>query len=460
MFSRGCTGSVASDTQPKPESAAALAACPSAFVGSALRRTGMRLALVTMGSLGDVHPLLGLGVAMAQRGHHVTFMSNPVFEGLARQHGLHFVGLGTAQQQQDTLGHPKLWHPVDGLGVMWRHMLRPVLWPTVHALDVWRQEFSPDDRQLVVANPVAMGARLAAEAWALPLVSTYTAATMLRTCATPMTLAQWQVPSWFPRWVPRTAWRILDRLKLQPLVLPVLNEMRADLGLPALACSVFGEWMHSPLGGLTLFPRWFAPAALDWPIQVRQGDFPLFDDGTELDDNLQKFLWQGTPPVVVMPGTGQMHASSLFRAAAQALTALGLRGVFLGPVPDDVCHSARPVDLWCGAHQSFSKLLPKARALLHHGGVGSSAQALRAGIPQLLWPQAYDQFDNTMRLQLLGVGMRLPAGAITAEDIEVGLTRLLESDAATCAAGLVKKFTQTTPEVRMEAMCQQLEGWS
>lgn len=424
-----------------------------------MSRTPVQVALVTMGTLGDVHPMIGLGKAMVARGHVVTLLANPVFGNLALGHGLGFEPVGTAEQQAQTLNHPKLWHPVDGLGVMWRYMLRPALRPTVAALDDWRLRATPDTRLLVVANPVAFGARLAHEAWQLPLVSTYTAATLLRTCLPPMTLAQWRLPAGVPQCVPRLAWTALDRLKLQPLVLPVLNGLRREMGLPALAESVFGRWMHSPLAGLTLFPSWFAPAAPDWPDQVRQGGFPLFDDGAALDPDLQAFLSQGPPPVVVMPGTGQMHGAALFRAAVQALREVGLRGVFLGPVPADVVAMANQTGLWCGSHQPFAELLPRARALLHHAGVGSSAQALRAGIPQLLWPQAYDQFDNAWRLERLGVAASLPKGVPVAADVQRCLTALLASDAP-ARARAVAIDQRANLGMGLTGMCQQLEAWA
>lgn len=419
----------------------------------------MSLALVTLGSLGDVHPLLGVGRAMFERGHQVTLFTNAVFEDLVRAQGLEFVAVGTPEQQYQTINHPKLWHPVDGLGVMWRYMLRPALWPTVQALHAWHQQVDTGDRLLVVANPVAFGARLAAEAWGLKLVSTYTAPTILRTSLPPMRLAQWQLPAAVPGWVPKLAWAVLDRFKLQPLVLPALNALRIQLGLPLITESVFGAWMHAPIGGLTLFPPWFAESASDWPTQVKKGNFPLFDDGVPLDADLLAFLDQGTPPVVVMPGTAQKNGAALFRAAAHALSALGLRGVLLGNVPTDVLAHAVVADLWCGAHQSFAQLLPRSSAVLHHAGVGCSAQALRAGIPQLLWPQAYDQFDNAYRLKCLGVAACLSGDTPEKKGMERDLARLMASDATFRAKTVAAEYMQHTQQNLVD-MCLQLESWA
>ncbi len=419
----------------------------------------MRLALVTMGTLGDVHPMLGLGRAMAARGHHVTVLCNPVFEDLVRRQGLDFVAVGTVQQQVETLAHPKMWHPVDGMGVMWRYLLCPALGPTVKALDEWRLPLDGGGRCLVVASPLAMGARLAAEAFALPLVSAYTSATLLRTFRSPKTWLQWHVPDWMPAGLVRGAWYLIDRFKLQPLLLPALNALRSDLGQSSLTESVFGQWMHSPHGGLTLFPSWFAPLAPEWPAHVRQGDFPLFDDMTPLDPALQSFLEKGSEPVVVTPGTGQVRGAQLFRAAASALRARGLRGVLLGDVPADVVHGAGPTTLWCGPHQSFAQLLPFARAAVHHAGVGTAAQAMRAGIPQMLWPQAYDQFDNAARLERLGVARRLLTEDLTPEGFGRTLDALLDSAAMKRAAWVRSQYFGDQ-ESGLIQMCQQLEDWA
>jgi rhamnosyltransferase subunit B len=214
-----------------------------------------RACLVGFGTTGDIHPLLALGQALHAHGHPVTVLANPAHQALVAATGFDFVPIGTAQEQHDTLSHPKMWHPLDGLGVMWRYLLRPGLEPTYAAL----ARLAAQDRCIVVANPLAMGARVAQEALGLPLISIYTAATMLRSTEHPLTMVHWRVPRWCPRPLRAAGWRLLDRVKLEPLVHPALDPLRARLGLPPITGSVFGEWMHSPQAGLALFPDWFAP---------------------------------------------------------------------------------------------------------------------------------------------------------------------------------------------------------
>lgn len=393
-----------------------------------------KVALVTFGSAGDVHPMLAIGRQLQARGHQVALLTNPSFEADAARAGLPFRPVGSLQDLRQTMAHPRLWHPVDGFGVMWRYLLRPALEPTYAALEA----LAGEGFGLVLASPVAMGARVAQEKLGLRLVSVYTAATMLRTVRNPMTMAQWRVPAWMPPPLRRQAWRLLDRRKLQPLVLPALEQLRGRLGLAPLTQSVFGHWMHSPLAGAALFPAWFAAAADDWPRQVVQAGFPFWDDDADgraaaAEGPLARFLAAGAPPVVFMPGTASQGDASFYQAALRACELTGQRGVLLGCLPQALSASLPP-SIHAQPYAPFSSLLPRARALVHHGGIGSCAQALRAGIAQLVLPQAYDQFDNAMRIEALGVGEELRRGGLS----QVGerLARLLAdaSVARACAA--------------------------
>jgi rhamnosyltransferase subunit B len=414
----------------------------------------VRVCLVTLGSAGDVHPMLALGQGLQSRGHAVTLMANPAWAELVQRTGLDFEPVGDPADSRATVAHPKLWHPIDGFGVMWRYLLRPALAPTYQRLAALAEE----GRCVVIANPVAMGARLAQEKLGLPLITAYTAATMLRTVHDPMTLAPWRVPPWMPRSLRRAAWSLLDRYKLEPLVRPALDALRREIGLPPQTESVFGRWMHSPQAGVTLFPQWFAAAPPDWPPQVVQGGFTLYEgDAQAVPPEVRAFIEQGAAPVVFMPGTAAQAAAPFFAAAVQACRATGQRGLLLGAVPQAL-KAQLPNSMLAADYAPFAWLLPRARALVHHGGIGSCAQALRAGIAQLVVPQAYDQFDNAMRLERLGVGLTLPGSPAGLQAMGTALGRLLSEprfayacmecaplarpEAAQAAlAGLVERFS-------------------
>ena len=409
-----------------------------------------RVALVAFGSAGDVHPLLAVGRHLQRRGHEVRVLTNPAFAAAVALAGLALLPVGTLEDYRRTVAHPKLWHPIDGFGVMWRYLLRPALEPTYRAL----AQLSDRERWIVLASPVAMGARIAQEKLGLPLDSLYTAATMLRTVHDPMTLAQWRMPRWLPRHARALAWRLLDRSRLQPLVLPDLERLRAGLGLPPIHASVFGQWMHSPMAGVALFPSWFAPRAPDWPTQVVHSGFPLYDEGegAAMPERLLSFLDAGPPPVVFMPGTAAQGDPAFYAAAINACARSGQRGVLLGQVPSGIASALAPT-IYAERYVPFAQLLPLARALVYHGGVGSCAQALRAGIPQLIVPQAYDQFDNAMRIERLGVGTVLSRAAIDTMGAE--LTGLLASEEV--AHACTRRARDVRPQQAQDVLASMVE---
>ena len=246
-----------------------------------------------------------------------------------------------------------------------------------------------------------------------------------------MTIAQWQVPPAVPAWARRSLWKLLDRAKLDPLFKPALEALRGELALPPLGpTAVFDRWVHAPQGGLALFPDGFASHQPDRPVPLQRGAFPLYDEPATAalkpsgGPSLQAFLDAGPAPVVFMPGSAQQGTAEFLQAALQASAQLGERGILLGPaaaLPAPVQGNA----LWSAPYVPFGRLLPRARATVHHGGIGTCAQALRAGLPQLLWQLAYDQFDNALRLEQLSCGLRLHSQPLLASELTRQLSTLL-----------------------------------
>jgi len=89
-------------------------------------------------------------------------------------------------------------------------------------------------------------------------------------------------------------------------------------------------------------------------------------------------------------------------AARDATRRLRTRAIFAGPVQDG------DDDFLCVPYAPFDRLLPRCRAVVHHGGIGTTVQSFAAGIPQLVVPRAHDQFDNAMRVARIGAGAQLP----------------------------------------------------
>ncbi len=172
----------------------------------------------------------------------------------------------------------------------------------------------------------------------------------------------------------------------------------------------------SPRLDLALFSAQFARPARDWPASTRVCGFARFDglppDAAALA-RLKAFLAAGDPPVVFALGSMLvMLAGTFWDAALAATRRLGRRALFVtGPSGEGPPHGAwrrSASELHCCPPLPYSLVFPRSAAVVHHGGVGTLAQALAAGRPQLILPLAFDQPDNAERAVRLGVARSLP----------------------------------------------------
>jgi rhamnosyltransferase subunit B len=374
----------------------------------------MNVVVSTFGSAGDVFPMLGLALALRGRGHAVTFATNPYFADVVGRHGLPFEPLGTTDEFQAVVANPELWKPRRGFRTVFESLTTAL-----------KDQYALHARHGAagVTNVFGLGAMLAREKFGLPVVSVHLQPAVLWSNHAPPAL-----PGMFgPRWLLRLQYRIGVRYYLHPVVARFLDPWRAELGLPPLP-RVDRYW-HSSDGVVCLFPDWFAPPQPDWPAPLVQTDFPLWNDGTAagMPADVAAFLDAGDPPVVFTPGTANAHGREFFAAAVDASRRLGRRAVLLTKFPEQL-PAALPSGAAHFAYVPLDVLLPRAAALVHHGGVGTMSQALAAGIPQLVMPLAHDQFDTVARVKKLGVGTGLGVNQFTGRRVARALGMLLEPD--------------------------------
>ncbi|WP_322069098.1 glycosyltransferase [Paraburkholderia bannensis] len=367
-----------------------------------------QIIITAIGSAGDVHPLLGVGRTLATRGHRVVFCTHPPFEAAVQREGFAFVPIGRAEDYAAALANPALWHPRTSFKTLWA-LIAPVLQPHYEALDALR---GPDT--VLVGTLWAFSARLLQERHGTPYVSVQVSPSTLLSAHAPPAHKRLTIPRGLPLPLKAALMTLIERGVLDAVCGPHLNALRAALALPP-ATRILGRWLHSTDGVLCLFPDWFAAPQPDWPAQLRQSGFPLFndlDDG-QPDAELEAFLAAGEPPVVFTAGSTLVDSAHYARAVLHALRATGARGLLLGAeaAPDDA-QRGRDMPrqrLLQRRYVPMRALLPRCRALVHHGGIGTASLAFEAGIPQLVTPFAHDQFDNAQRVADAGCGVRLDA---------------------------------------------------
>ncbi len=380
----------------------------------------MRVLIFALGSAGDVHPFLGVGRALAARGHAVTVAANGHFERAVTGSDLGFRPLGTAADYDRLCAQPHLWHPRKGLVTVLKQGAEPTYRPI---LDLVRELHVPGET-VIVGSSLAFGARNARDLFGIPLVTVHLAPAVLPSLFRQPEIAAMPFRQSAPRFLRRLQWAFAGQV-MDRLVLPELNRFRRAHGLPP-ARRIFHDWWHSPDRTIALFPEWFAPRQPDWPPQVRHTGFPLFDEADlrPPPPGLEEFLAAGDAPVVFTPGSAMADCGAFFRGAVAALKAGRRRGIlltrFTANLPPDL-----PPEIKHFPYIPFSEILPRAAALVHHGGIGTCAQALKAGIPHLILPMAHDQHDNLSRIRELGVGDGLSPRRCHAAEIAARLDEIL-----------------------------------
>ncbi len=380
----------------------------------------LNVLLPTIGSAGDVHPMIALGVALQHRGHRVTVITSPLFQDLIGAQGLGFLPAGTVEDARMAITDPNLWHPRRGFEVVARRAILPSIEPVYRAI-----EKHADGRTVVASSGLAFGARLAQERLGVPLATIHLQPSIIRSLVEQGMTGNVRISAAQPMWFKRAFFRLADWLLIDRTLKRPLNEFRTTLGLGPVD-RVMYRWMHSPSLVIGFFPEWFAEPQPDWPPHTHLVGFPLWDTGgaPQWPDGAEEFIRAGDRPVVVTPGSAAATLHRFFDESVAAARALNVRAMLVTNFPDQV-PSHLPPGVRVFGYLPFSELLPKAALLVHHGGIGTLAQAARAGIPQIAVPNGHDQFDNGWRIERLGLGRSIPQTAYRARTVASAIDALV-----------------------------------
>ena len=378
---------------------------------------------------------------MAARGHRITLITSEPFRELAERHGFDFAATGTAEDYRELTHNPDLWHPSRSMSILFgpprfERLLREGYAKLAAAVE-------PGDT-VVLSGSLGLAARVAHEALGVPFVSVHLQPTAILSVANPPHLGTLRIPRWWPHWVRRSLFWAADRLVLDPYMAPPVNRLRVDVGLRKMT-RVFGPWRHSPQSILALFPKWYGDAP-DYPAHLTHVGFVKYDQAERpTPPAVEEFLRAGPPPVAVSFGTAMRLGKPYFAAAAEAFRRTGLRGLILAKSGDQI-PTDLPATVLHADYAPFSQVLPRCAALIHHGGIGTSAQALAAGVRQLVMPMAFDQPDNAARLAAFGVSRTLWPKRFTPANVAPTLQALLADESAGRAAAAYAQRMAAEPD--------------
>jgi len=385
------------------------------------------------GSEGDVRPLLWLAGGLAGRGHQITFVITPYYRHLVETRGWRALDIGTAEDFAAGMRNPLLWQPRAGS----EHVLKIMLESLPRYAEVLNREGKSFD--LVIGSTLGTGAFTWAEKHGIPRLMLHLQPMCLRSVDDcPVFIEGWEWLCRSPRLIKGIAFTLFDFVLSRKIMRPV-NAYRSQIGLPLLH-RVYEELWNGADGVAALFPDWYSPPQRDWPRNLRQFGFPrepVQSNPPALDPVIENFLAKGKAPVLWTHGSANLDTEKFAAGAREATGALGLRGLLVGPAFVNVPAEEKFLAV---NHAPFAQIFPRCFAVVHHGGIGTSVQALAAGVPQLIIPRAHDQPDNAARLERLGVGAHLRyrdfSGAASAQKLRA----LLTSPAAAVACARHQKL--------------------
>jgi rhamnosyltransferase subunit B len=394
-----------------------------------------RLVITTWGSYGDLFPYLGLGKALAARGHHVRLVTPAFYAPQVQQAGLEAYSAGPDVDPNDRALIARIMEPRRGPEALVRDWLMPLV-------DSFYRELASatSGADLLVSHPVTFAAPVVGRVLGIPWVSTVLAPMSFFSINDPPVIAVAPFLLWLRPFGPvygRIVRALADRVTrrwAEPIYRLRREHGIADHSNPLMT----GQF--SPTMTLAMFSSVLGAPQPDWPVRTRQTGFIFENTALTMPPELEAFLDQGEPPVVFTLGSSAVGAAGRFyEESAAAVKRLGVRAVFLTAgfaENEQVARSDRLLIVPFAPHQS---LFPRAAAVVHHCGVGTTGQGLRAGRPALAVPHAHDQPDNADRLVRLGVARSVPAQSYTSDRVTQELGLLLREDRFRIRAGEIAR---------------------
>lgn len=385
-----------------------------------------RIVCTTWGSLGDLHPYIALGLELQRRGHDVAVATLPAWRANVERSGLEFRPLRPdvppKEDSRDIVR--RILDAREGPAYLFKEVLGPALRDTYDdTVAALRGADLAVSHQIPVTTPIV--AEQTGLRWVSGVLMPMGFLSAYDPPTPPQAPALRTIAALHP-WLGR-AMTALGRRVAAPWAEPIYR-FRESLGMPRGAHPLF-EGQHSPHLVLALFSRVLAEKQPDYPPQAVVTGFPFYDGGDRQPDReLLAFLEEGDPPVVFTLGSSAVYlADDFYEVSVEAVKRLGRRALLLAGDNTAALRPTLPRGIAAFDYAPHSLVMPRGCVTVHQGGVGTTAQALRAGRPMIVVPFGQDQPDNARRCVKAGVARTIARGHYTVERLTADLRAMLDT---------------------------------
>jgi len=400
-----------------------------------------RIVVTTLGTLGDLHPMIAIALELRQRGHDVVFVTHKEYQSKIEALKFEFHRM---RPDFTALDNPQEMAQMMDLKTGQEYMVRQWANPNLREmytdlLNVAKRADFIFSGEGVIATPlVAEKLRMRWASSAMVPMSFFSAYDPSVLASFPALANLYRLGLTMNRGIVTFA-KFVSNSWAEPI-----RQLRRELGLSPLKGNPFIDSKFSPYLVVALFSSVLAKPQPDWAANTVVAGFTFYD-GTqgkaELTPELKEFLDAGEPPIVFTLGSAAvMDAGNFYQESIQAAMRLNRRAVLL--IGNNTPPENLSADIVAVKYVPYSQIFPNACAIVHHGGIGTTAQALRAGRPTLIMPYSHDQPDNAARVERLGTSRTIPRKQYFASRVAKELCELLENPSYATKAAEVRHIIQ------------------
>lgn len=360
----------------------------------------------------------------------MIFAVNDIFKPFLNKYGFTVISTGQKESYIEHYKDPRVWDPKFGTArIGWNSFLKPTFQASYRlVIDEHKRN---RDIVLVGIQKHLNGGLTAAEKLSLPIIRFYLAPHDIDSEIKPPAPLKWSITKDLSNsQQQKLLKKIYEKQRknyLRQTCIKEVNNIREQIGLKQISKSDLRNPFPENQLHIGLYPNWYARAASDWPKNINMVGFPSTDEiVTHCKPDVLKYLNGHSRRIVFTGGSAVHDTKKLFETGLNVCKKIGATGLFIG---GDL--SKGKIQEHGNLHVQyapFEKVLPKCDAIVHHGGIGTLVQSIKANIPQIIRPLAYDQFDNGDRIHNLGLGSCILQNNFDEKSLKTSLETLLESE--------------------------------